>query len=45
MSTMTNSDDPDEMPHNVAFHQGLQYMHMPLAKINNLQGEKYSKPV
>ena len=21
--TFTNSKDPDEMPHNVAFHQGL----------------------
>ena len=23
MGTLTNSDDPDEMPHNGAFHQGL----------------------
>ena len=23
MDTLTNSEDPDEMPHNVAFHQGL----------------------
>ena len=23
MGTFTNSEDPDEMPHNVAFHQGL----------------------
>ena len=23
MGTFTNSVDPDEMPHNVAFHQGL----------------------
>ena len=23
MSTFTNSEDPDEMQHNVAFHQGL----------------------
>ena len=22
MGTFTNSEDPDEMPHNVAFHQG-----------------------
>ena len=23
MSTFANSEDPDEMPHNAAFHQGL----------------------
>ena len=23
MGTMANSEDPDEMPHNAAFHQGL----------------------
>ena len=23
MGTLTNNEDPDEMPHNVAFHQGL----------------------
>ena len=23
MSTLTNSEDPDEMTHNAAFHQGL----------------------
>ena len=23
MGTLLNSEDPDEMPHNVAFHQGL----------------------
>ena len=23
MGIFTNSEDPDEMPHNVAFHQGL----------------------
>ena len=23
MGTLTNSEDPYEMPHNVAFHQGL----------------------
>ena len=23
MSTLTNSDDPDEMPHNAPFHQGI----------------------
>ena len=26
MCTLANSDDPDEMPHNVAFHQGLHYL-------------------
>ena len=24
MGALVNSEDPDEMPHNVAFHQGLQ---------------------
>ena len=23
MGTFANSEDPDEMPHNVAFHRGL----------------------
>ena len=23
MSTLANSEDPDKMPHNAAFHQGL----------------------
>ena len=23
MGTLVNSEDPDEMPHNAAFHQGL----------------------
>ena len=23
MGTFTNCEDPDEMPHNAAFHQGL----------------------
>ena len=26
MGTSTNSEDPDEMPHHVAFHQGLHYL-------------------
>ena len=26
MCTLANSEDPDEMPHNVAFHQGLHYL-------------------
>ena len=25
MGTSTNSEDPDEIPHNVAFHQGLHF--------------------
>ena len=24
--TLTNSEDPDEMPQNVAFHQGLHFL-------------------
>ena len=24
MGTLANSEDPDEMPHNAAFHQGLR---------------------
>ena len=26
MHTLVNSEDPDEMPHNEAFHQGLHYL-------------------
>ena len=26
MHTLANSEDPDEMRHNVAFHQGLHYL-------------------
>ena len=26
MSTLANSEDPDEMWHKVAFHQGLHYL-------------------
>ena len=26
MGTLTNSEDPDEMQHNAAFHQSLQYL-------------------
>ena len=25
MDTFTNSEDPDEMPHKVAFHEGLHF--------------------
>ena len=26
MGSVTNSEDPDEMQHNAAFHQGLHYL-------------------
>ena len=26
MGSKANSEDPDEMPHNAAFHQGLHYL-------------------
>ena len=26
MDTLENSEDPDEMPHNAAFHQGLHFL-------------------
>ena len=26
MGTLTNSEDPDEMQHNAAFHQGLHFL-------------------
>ena len=26
MSTLANSEDPDEMQHHAAFHQGLRYL-------------------
>ena len=29
MGTLANSEDPDEMPHCVAFHQGLQSLLWP----------------
>ena len=38
MGTLTNSEDPDEMPHNAAFHQGLHCLLRP----NNLQRKKYN---
>ena len=34
---MANSEDPDEMPHKVAFHQGL---HCLLLKINLIYRER-----
>ena len=36
MGSLTNSEDPDEMPHDVAFHQGLHL----LLKQKDLQGKK-----
>ena len=33
MGTLANSEDPDEMQHNAAFHQGLHC----LLRLNNLQ--------
>ena len=38
MGTLANTEDPDEMQHNAAFHQGL---HCLLAKIN-LQRKKFN---
>ena len=35
MGTLTNSEDPDEMPHDAAFHQGLHCKGK-----NNSQGQK-----
>ena len=32
MGTLANSEDPDEMQHNAAFHQGLHC----LLRLNNL---------
>ena len=29
-----NSDDPDEMPHDAAFHQGLHYLPLCLCKVD-----------
>ena len=28
MGTLANSEDPDEMQHNTAFHQGLHFLLM-----------------
>ena len=38
MSTLANSEDSDEMPHKVAFHQGLHC----LLKQNYLYRKKYN---
>ena len=38
MGTLANSDDPDEMPHNAAFHQGL---HCLLRQNGSLEKEIY----
>ena len=37
MSTFTNSEDPDEMPHNAAFHQGFHC----LLKLKRSSDKKY----
>ena len=39
MGTLANSEDPDEMPHDAAFHQAL---HCLLKKKIDLQGKKYN---
>ena len=37
MGTLVNSEDPDDMLHNLAFHQGLHYL---LRKIRSTEKEK-----
>ena len=37
-STLANSEDPGEMPHNAAFHQGLHC----LLRLIDLQKKKYN---
>ena len=37
--TLTNSEDPDEMPHNAALHLGLHHL---LKDKSNLQRKKYN---
>ena len=39
MGTLANSEDPDEMPQNAAFHQGLHCLLMQI----DLQRKKYKK--
>ena len=34
MGTFKNSEDPDEMPHNAAFHQGLHCLYFGQKKYN-----------
>ena len=36
--TFANNEDPDKMPHDAAFHQGLHY----LLRQANLQRKKYN---
>ena len=38
MCTLANSEDPDEMPHYAAFHQGLHC----LQRYKHLQRKKYT---
>ena len=38
MDIKTNSEDPDEMQHNAAFHQGRHC----LLRFNKIQGQKYT---
>ena len=45
MSYLANSEDPDEMPHNAAFHQGLHCLPRPkpiFRKENTILFEKYN---
>ena len=37
MNVFANTEGPDEMQHNAAFHQGLHF----LLSLNNLQGLRY----
>ena len=39
MGTSADSEEPDEIQHNAAFHQGLHYL---LLDKNDLQGKKYN---
>ena len=39
MHTLANSEDPEKMLHNAAFHQGLHYLQ---SSKNNLQKKKYN---
>ena len=45
MGTLTKIEDPDEMPHQVAFHQGLQVLLMSKQSIGSVIYHNLENPV
>ena len=40
MPSLAHSEDPDKMPHNVAFHQGLHYLLRPKQYSEDMRGSR-----